>query len=161
MVRRYIGWVAVTVLPSSYLRILQVRAGLALWAVVIGMSVPAAAQTITATTGAINGIVIDSTTAVVPGVLVSLSGPSLLTTQTTVTNEAGAYHFSGVPPGDYALLFELVNFATVVRDGIHVGLGFTASVDAELRPGDVSERVVVRGAPVVDLAATEITGGRS
>ena len=38
----------------------------------------AAAQTVTATTGAVNGIVTDSTRAVVPGVRVSLSGVSLL-----------------------------------------------------------------------------------
>ena len=38
----------------------------------------AAAQTVTATTGAVNGIVTDSTKAVVPGVTVSLSGPSLI-----------------------------------------------------------------------------------
>ena len=42
----------------------------------------ATAQTVTATAGAVNGIVTDSTRAVVPGVLVSLSGPSLLTSVT-------------------------------------------------------------------------------
>jgi hypothetical protein len=38
----------------------------------------AAAQTVTSTTGAINGTVTDSTRAVLPGVTVTLSGPALM-----------------------------------------------------------------------------------
>src|SRR4051794_6016763 len=40
------------------------------------------AQTVTATTGAVNGVVTDSTKAVVPRVTVTLSGPSLITART-------------------------------------------------------------------------------
>ncbi len=130
---------------------------LALWIVIVASVEPAAAQTITATTGAVNGIVTDSSKAVVPGVTVNLSGPALITVQTTATDEAGAYRFSAVPPGDYAMTFALSGFATVVREGVHVGLGFTASVDAELRPGGVTESVLVTGSPVIDLASTEVT----
>ena len=119
--------------------------------------VSAAAQTVTATTGAVNGIVTDSTKAVVPGVTVSLSGPSLMTPQTATTDAAGGYRFSAVPPGDYALTFELAGFATIVREGIHVGLGFTATVDVELQPGGVNDSVTVSGAPVIDLASTEVS----
>ena len=104
------------------------------------LKVLAAAQTVTATTGAVNGIVTDSTKAVVPGVTVSLSGPSLMTTRTTVTDDAGAYRFSAVPTGDHTLTFELAGFATFVRDGIHVGLGFTATVNAEMSPSTVSRQ---------------------
>jgi len=39
---------------------------------------PAMAQTVTSTTGAINGTVTDSTKSVLPGVTVTLSGPSLM-----------------------------------------------------------------------------------
>ena len=95
--------------------------------------------------------------AVVPGVTVNLSGPALITVQTTATDEAGVYRFSAVPPGDYAMTFALSVFATVVREGVRVGLGFTASVDAELRPGGVTESVLVTGSPVIDLASTEVT----
>ena len=52
---------------------------------------PAAAQTVTATTDAINGIVTDNTGAVVPRATVSLSGPSLLAIQATTTDAAGGY----------------------------------------------------------------------
>ena len=99
------------------------------------VSALAAAQAVTGTTGAVNGIVTDTTGAVVPGVTVSLSGPSLMTARTTMTDQGGAYRFSAVPIGDHTLTFELAGFATLVREGIHVGLGFTATVNAEMQPG--------------------------
>ena len=73
--------------------------GLVLGLIAGNLQVPAAAQTVTATTGAVNGIVTDSTKAVVPGVTVSLSGPSLMTTRIAVTDEAGAYRFSARADG--------------------------------------------------------------
>ena len=66
----------------------------------------AEAQTVTATTGAVNGVVTDSTKAVVPGVTVTLSGPSLMTASTALTDEAGAYRLSAVPLGDHTLTFQ-------------------------------------------------------
>jgi hypothetical protein len=128
-----------------------------LWLVVCALVVSVSAQTVTATTGAVNGIVTDSSKAVVPGVTVTLSGPSLITSQTITTDARGAYRFSAVPPGDYGLNFELAGFTTIVRAGIAVGLGFTASVDVELRPGGVVDSVTVSGAPVIDLASTGVT----
>ena len=111
----------------------------------------------TATTGAINGIVTDSTKAVVPGVTVTLSGPSLMTPRSALTDERGGYRFSAVPTGDHTLTFELTGFGAIVREGVHVGLGFTATINAEISPGNVSDTISVSGSPVVDLASTEVT----
>lgn len=44
-----------------------VPAGLAVYALMLAVVVPAAAQAVTATTGAVNGIVTDNTGAIVPG----------------------------------------------------------------------------------------------
>src|SRR5262245_47810162 len=96
------------------------------------MSAAAAAQTTSSTTGAINGKVTDRTNAVLPGVTVTISSPSMMGTRTAVTGEDGFYRFAAVPPGDYAVVFELTGFTTMKRDGIRVALGFTASVNAEL-----------------------------
>ena len=79
-----------------------------------------------------------------------------MTVQRTITDATGAHRFSAVPPGDYSLTFALKGFATVVRDGINVGLGFTASVNVELQPGGVTDSVIVSGAPLIDLASTEV-----
>jgi hypothetical protein len=116
------------------------------------------AQTTTATTGAVNGIVSDSSKAIVPGVSVSLAGPTLVTNRVTLTDETGGYRFSAVPPGDHTLTFELAGFGTVVRDAIHVSLGFTATVNVEMSPGAVSDLVTVIGSsPVVDMTSTAVT----
>ena len=66
--------------------------------------------------------------------------------------------FAAVPPGDHTLTFERAGFATIVREGIHVGLGFTATVNVEMSAGTVSDRVTVSGAsPVVDITTTAVT----
>ena len=131
---------------------------MALWLLIAAGISPGAAQTITATTGAINGTVTDSTKAVLPGVTVGLSGPAVIRAQAVVTDQAGAYHFSAVPPGDHTLTFELAGFGTVIRESIRVGLGFTATVNAEMSPGPVNDVVTVSGASrVVDLTSTAVT----
>jgi len=122
-----------------------------------GGSCPALAQTITATTGAAYGVVSDDTGAVLPGVSVTLSGPALLLAVTTVTDGAGVYRFSAVPPGSYTLNFDLIGFAAMVRQDIHVALGFTVTVDVAMRPGTFTDVVTVSGAsPVIDVTSTAV-----
>ena len=112
----------------------------------------------TPTTGAINGSRHGQHGAVVPGVTVSLSGPSLMTARTTITEEEGAYRFSAVSLGDHTLTFQLAGFGTVVREDIHVEIGFTATVNVELRPATIADRVTVSGAaPVVNVSSTVVT----
>src|SRR5262245_35494295 len=117
----------------------------------------ARAQTVSPTAGAINGTVTDATKAVLPGVTVTLSGPAVMGTPTAVTDQKGFFHLSSLSPGDYRLRFELSGFGAVTRDGIHVSLGFTATVNVEMSPGSVAETITVSGAsPVVDLQATNV-----
>ncbi len=137
---------------------LRVAAGAVLLSLLVcGAAGSAVAQTVTATTGAVNGTVTDSTDAVLPGVTVRLGGPSLLVTRTIVSDLTGVYRFSGVPPGEYDLTFVLPGFATIIRKAVNVSLGFTATVDAQLQPGSVSDRISVSGSPVIDLASTAVT----
>ncbi|MBI3401648.1 MAG: TonB-dependent receptor [Acidobacteria bacterium] len=117
---------------------------------------PAFAQTVGATTGAVNGKVSDATGGVMPGVTVTISSPAMQGVRTTVTSEDGAYRFPAIPPGDYKITYELAGFATVNREGIHVGLGFTASVNVELTVASLTESVTVSGqSPVVDITSTK------
>jgi len=118
----------------------------------------AAAQTVSSTTGALNGRVTDNTGAVLPGVAVTISSPSLMGTRTATTNEEGQYRFPAIPPGEYTITYELSGFTTVKREGIRVGLGFTATVNIELGVATLQESVTVTGeSPVVDTQATNIT----
>ena len=116
------------------------------------------AQTVSSTTGSINGTVSDSTKAVIPGVSIALSGPAVMGTPSTVTDANGKFRFASLAPGDYQLVFELSGFGPVTRSGIRVALGFTATVNVEMTPGAVAETVTVSGAsPVVDLQSTNVT----
>src|SRR4029077_19222400 len=54
-------------------------------------------------------------------------------------------------PGVYTVTFTLPGFSSFKREGIELSVGFTATVNAEMRVGGVEETVTVTGAsPVVD-----------
>src|SRR5262249_5722627 len=112
-------------------------------------------QTVSSTTGAISGRVTDTTGAILPGVTVPIHSASVEGTRTDVTNQDGIYRFSAIPPGDYKITYELGGFETVVREGLRVGLGFTATVNIELKVASLAETVTVSGqSPVVDVTTT-------
>lgn len=118
----------------------------------------AAAQTVSATTGAINGRVTDNTGAVLPGATVTITSSSMMGARNAVTNDDGMYRFPAVPPGDYNLVYELPGFATVRREAVRVGLGFTATINIEMGVASLQETVTVSGeSPVVDTSATSVT----
>ena len=115
----------------------------------------AAFAQVSSTTGSINGKVTDNTGGVLPGVTVTASSPSMQGIRTDVTNEAGEYRFPAVAPGQYKLVYELAGFGTVNREGVQVGLGFTATVNTELGVASLQETVTVSGeSPVVDVSTT-------
>ena len=119
-----------------------------------GLPAPALAQ-VSATTGAINGKVSDATGGVLPGVSVTIASPSMQGTRTDVTNVQGDYRFPAVPPGEYRISYELAGFGSLVREGVRVGLGFTATVNVEMRVASLQETVTVSGeSPVVDVSTT-------
>ena len=64
------------------------------------------------TTGDIRGVVTDESGAVLPGVTVTLRGPAVQGTPTTVSNESGVYRFPNLAPGVYSVTAELAGFAT-------------------------------------------------
>lgn len=119
-----------------------------------GISAPAFAQ-VSATTGAINGKVSDATGGVLPGVTVTITSPGMQGNRTDITETDGNYRFPAVPPGEFKITFELAGFGTVVREGVRVGLGFTATINTELKVASLQETVTVTGAsPVVDVTST-------
>ncbi|HYT68655.1 MAG TPA: TonB-dependent receptor [Vicinamibacterales bacterium] len=119
---------------------------------------PADGQTVNATTGSITGTIIDASGAAVPGVTVVISSDALIGsngTRTATTDRQGLYRFPAVPPGEYVLVCSHEGFATVTREGIHVGLGFSATVDVTLTIAAVHEDVSVpRDPTVADRRAT-------
>jgi hypothetical protein len=116
------------------------------------------AQTVSSTTGAIDGKVTDSSAAVLPGVTVTIASPAMMGSRDTVTNETGTFRFISITPGLYAVTFEIPGFATVKRPDIQVGAGFTATLNITMQVAGLEEAVTVTGAsPVVDTQATKIS----
>ncbi|HEX8029192.1 MAG TPA: carboxypeptidase regulatory-like domain-containing protein [Vicinamibacterales bacterium] len=114
-------------------------------------------QAVTSGTGAINGKVTDSSDAVMPGATVTISSPQQMGVRTAVTDSDGTYRFTAVTPGDYTVVVELAGFSSVRNEGIRVSLGFTATVNVELKVASLQESVTVTGqSPVVDTSATAI-----
>src|SRR5581483_4962166 len=112
----------------------------------------AAAQTRSIVTGTVK----DSTGAVLPGVTITVAGPTLLGgPQTAVTNAEGVYRLPELAPGSYDVTAELVGFQTVNRLAVQVPFAVTLTVDFTFAVGTLAETLVVTGTAVgVDVKTT-------
>src|SRR6266404_2121704 len=117
------------------------------------LPVTALAQT---SAGSIAGAIRDTSGAVLPGVTVEASSPALIEkTRSVVSGGTGQYSIENLRPGTYTVTFTLTGFATVKREGIELTGSFIATVNADMKVGNVSETVTVSGeAPVVDVTST-------
>ena len=78
-----------------------------------------------------------------PGVTVTLTGPSLLQPLTATTSETGSYQFPRLTVGTYNVKFELAGFKTIIQEGIEVTVGFSANISPQLGVSTVQETVTV------------------
>ena len=115
-----------------------------------GVLLPA---TVRAQETSIAGVVTDSTGAVLPGVTVEAASPVLIEgSRAALTDSQGIYRVVDLRPGTYRVTFTLPGFSTVLREGIQLTTGFTATVNSQLSVGAVEETVTVSSAsPVVDV----------
>jgi len=96
------------------------------------------------TASGVTGTVTDANGASLPGVKVTLLDTKTSREQTTTTNDNGSYSFTNVQPGaDYRLSFEVSGFQTYVINQVDLGTASTATHNAELTAGQVSETVQV------------------
>src|SRR5262249_21649322 len=94
--------------------------------------------------GTVAGIVKDTSGAVLPGVTVEASSPALIEKiRTVVSDAAGLYKIVELRPGTYTVTFSLPGFSTIKIENIELTSGFTATVSAELKVGDVAETITV------------------
>jgi Carboxypeptidase regulatory-like domain/TonB dependent receptor len=121
--------------------------------VLLSAVVPSAGQ---ATLAGIVGVVTDQSGAVLPGVAVIATGPSLQVPQVeTVTNERGEYRLSPLPIGTYTVVYELSGFQSLRRENVRLSVGFVATLDQVMNLGTVAETVTVSGqSPLVDVTNT-------
>jgi hypothetical protein len=100
----------------------------------------------------IQGVVKDTSGAVMPNVMVVASSPALIEQSRTVTsNGEGRYEIIDVRPGTYSVRFTIAGFATQVRDHIEVLSNTSVPVNADMTVGSTGETVQVEAsAAVVD-----------
>jgi hypothetical protein len=107
----------------------------------------------------INGRVTDESGAVLPGVTVTATSPSLqVPSMVAVSDERGEYRITPLPIGTYTVEYGLSGFQTVRREGIRLTVGFSAKIDIQLSVGSLQETITVSGVtPVVDTKSTAAT----
>lgn len=117
-------------------------------ALVVAAVLPIAAQD---QRGSIEGIVRDTSGAVLPGVTVEVRNAAGVVVATT-TDEAGVYRFPSLASGMYSVKAELAGFAPKTLDNVDVGLGQIKKVDFALGLAGVSETLQVTAeSPLVDV----------
>ncbi len=133
----------------------QVRVLFRILTLVFVLALLAAVTFAQETTGGLQGIVRDPTSAVVSGAHVELTGSSLVGKKETDTDGSGYYRFANLPPGTYVLTVKAKGFKAVKREGLTIEVGHLPSVDLALEVGASSEVVEVSGqAPEIDVTTT-------
>lgn len=101
--------------------------------------------------GDIKGTVTDPKGAVLPNAAVAVVGAETGLRRTAVTDEAGQYRVTNLPPATYDVSAELHGFDTAVRKGVTVTIGETVLADFQLKVSGIAGVVEVTGeAPVVE-----------
>jgi hypothetical protein len=131
-------------------RTIVVTLGLAV--LTCALLLPPAASAQTAAASGIAGVVRDASGGVLPGVTVEAASPALIEkVRTVVTDGEGRYNIVDLRPGSYVVTFSLTGFSAFRRDGIELPSGFTATVNADMKVGALTETVTVTGeSPLVD-----------
>ncbi len=93
--------------------------------------------------GAIIGVVTDSTGAVVPGAQVSVTETNTGLMLKTKTNSSGNYFFAPIKIGNYTVSASAPGFETTEQMGVVVHVTDRLNIPLNLKPGRVTETVVV------------------
>ena len=107
--------------------------------------------------GAIIGVVRDSSGAVMPGAQVSVTETNTGLVLKTKTNSSGNYFFSPIKTGNYTVSASAPGFETTEEIGIVVHVTDRLNIPLNLKPGKVTETVVVTStAPLMQTQTAEV-----
>ncbi len=106
-------------------------------------------------TSKMEGKVVDSTGAPLPGVSIEATSPRLVGKATAVTDGDGSYRLFSLPSGVYEVTFTLQGFKTLIRKDIIVQLSQSITLNATLEQAALEESVTVVGmSPLIDVKST-------
>ncbi len=109
---------------------------------------------------AIEGTVTDSSGAAVPAAQVVLTNQDTGVSQTTVSNDTGAYHFPSLGLGKYTLTATKQGFQTFKQENIALAAEETRTVPLVLKVGQVQETVTItEDTAAIQLAESKISSG--
>ena len=119
---------------------------------------PATAFAQSAATGSVEGIVMDTTGAVLPGATVIVRNTGTNIQREAVSDSGGRYRASALQPGIYEVAATLAGFQAAPIENISVLVGQTQSIDVRMRPAGVTETVTVSGeSPMIDTQRTDVS----
>ncbi len=109
-------------------------------------------------TGTITGELKDASGGVLPGATVVITNKATGRVITLVTDGGGTYRVD-VDPGNYSVRYEMSGFARQEQPDVEVHLGATATINATMKVGNMSEAVQVtaESAPQIDARGTMIS----
>src|SRR5262245_8490866 len=115
------------------------------------LSLPAAAAA-QEQRGSIEGIVRDSSGAVLPGVVIEARSPSMAGVQSTLTDVGGEYRFPALPPGRYEIKATLQGFQPAGSADVRLELGQVLKINLSMEVGSITEAVkVTADSPLIDV----------
>lgn len=120
------------------------RTGFVLSAMLLSALVPQPSFAQTVAVAALNGSVVDTTGALIPGAKVTAINTDTGAIRATVANGAGQFNLPALPVGPYSLKVEARGFKDFLQTGIVLQVGATALVKAVMNVGSSSDVVEVR-----------------
>ena len=119
------------------------------------IAIPARAQV----TAVLSGSVRDQSGAVISGAAVAAKNVDTGAARSATSDSEGHYQFFSLPVGQYEIRGGKPGFAEVVRTGVDLVVGQSATVDMTLPVGEASQQVTVKGdAPLVAVTTGDISG---
>src|SRR5690349_11556674 len=108
-------------------------------------------------TASIRGIVTDSSKAAVPEARVTVTETARNTSQTAMTDSAGRYVVTALPPGQYTLSVQAQGFNKYMQSPFQLEVQQQATIDVELSVGAVATAVDVQAsAPLLNTTSATL-----
>ena len=109
-----------------------------------------------ATTGVIEGTVVDESGGVLPGAAVSIKNTGTNFEKVLTSGSDGRFRGVLLPLGPYRVTVTLAGFSTLVREGLNLAVGQTINLRLALQVSAVSQEVLVTAAnPVIETTRAE------
>jgi hypothetical protein len=136
------------------------RRCLSMTAAILGVLLLASAFTLAQQgTGELRGRVVDSQSAVLPGVAVVARNEATGLFREIVSGADGSFFMSALTPGEYEVTGELSGFKKYQRKGVRVEVGKTQSIEVQLEVGGIEQEVTVTAeSPIVDTTTKQLGG---